>query len=137
MPLYARAGTLVPTYPDGVMTLAHGSPAVPDETLVGDDRVVYAFLGESGSFSEVSGLAYELTALGTGTGALTAGWSGKPLAACAAMPVAPCFAASADGGRAFVTGPGTLEISAGGAPIAKLAVTGGKAERRLTLALRR
>ncbi len=137
MPVYARAGTLVPTYPDGVMTLARGSAAVPDETSVGDDRVVYTFLGEKGSFSEVSGLDYTLEATGTGAGELAATWAGKALGACAATPVAPCFAASADGGRAFVTGPGTLEITAGATTVAKLGATGGKAERKLTFVIRR
>jgi alpha-glucosidase (family GH31 glycosyl hydrolase) len=55
IPVFAAAGTVVPTYPDGVMTLTHGSASVPDASSVGDDRVVYAFLGASGGFTEAGG----------------------------------------------------------------------------------
>jgi glutathione S-transferase len=46
----AAAGAVVPTYPDGVMTLVHGSAAVPDASSMGDDRIVFAFLGADGRF---------------------------------------------------------------------------------------
>lgn len=55
IPVFAAAGAVVPTYPDGVMTLVHGSAAVPDASSVGDDWVVYAFLGADGSFTEAGG----------------------------------------------------------------------------------
>ncbi|MFO0762058.1 MAG: glycoside hydrolase family 31 protein [Byssovorax sp.] len=137
IPVFARAGTLVPTYPPGVMTLSHGSPEVPDESLVGDDRIVYAFLGDASTFTEASGLAYTIEAGSDGSGDLNATWNGAPLAICADPAVAPCLSIDADGGRAYVTGPGTLDVKAGATTIAKLTATGGKGSRKITWAIRR
>jgi hypothetical protein len=124
-------------YPDGVMTLVHGSAAVPDASSVGDDRVVAVFLGASGEIHEASGLQYTIEHVAYGSGAVTATWQGAALSACAAMPKAPCLAAGADGATANVTGPGALAVSLGGTVAAKLTVTGGAAARKLTLLLRR
>jgi alpha-glucosidase (family GH31 glycosyl hydrolase) len=136
IPVYAAAGAIVPTFPDGVMTLAHGSAAVPDDTSVGDDRIVYAFLGASGSFTEAAGLGYQLTQVATPASTLSATWNGAALAACDATNTAPCLATSADGATAYVTGPGSLALSSGGKPAATLTATGGSATRKLTLVVR-
>jgi hypothetical protein len=137
IPVYAKPGTIVPMYPDGVMTLIHGSAAVPDASSAGDDRVVSTFLGASGAITEASGLSYAIDHIADGTGAVSATWQGAALAACAAVPKAPCFAAAADGATAEVTGPGTLEVSLSGKVGAKITATGGAAARKLTLLIRR
>lgn len=137
IPVFARAGAIIPMYPDGVMTLVHGSAAVPDASSVGDDRVVAAFLGASGSLDEASGLGYAIEHVAEGTGAVTATWQGAALATCAAMPKAPCLATTPDGATVEVTGPGTLEVSLGGKLAAKVTAKGGAATRNLTFLLRR
>jgi alpha-glucosidase (family GH31 glycosyl hydrolase) len=137
IPVFARAGAIIPMYPDGVMTLVHGSAAVPDASSVGDDRVVSAFLGDSGSMDEAGGLRYAIEHLADGAGAVTATWQGAALAACATTPKAPCLAAGADGATAHVTGPGTLAVSLAGTLAAKITATGGAAARNLTFVIRR
>ncbi|APR77567.1 Alpha-glucosidase [Minicystis rosea] len=136
IPVYAAAGTVVPTFPDGVMTLTHGSPTVPDASSVGDDRVVYAFLGAAGSFTERGGLSYAIEHVAEASGALALSWQGKALSACDAAKTAPCVEQTANGATAHVLGPGTIEVSAGGKVVAKLTATSGKAERKLTWVIR-
>ncbi|HSQ67859.1 MAG TPA: TIM-barrel domain-containing protein [Polyangiaceae bacterium] len=111
IPFYARAGAIVPTYPDGVMTLV---------TEPAPDRVVYAFAGDNGAFSEIDGVAYTLTSTGNASGAVPVTWNGSALAACATTPVAPCVVSDASSARAYVSGPGTLELQG----VAKLDVAG-------------
>ena len=137
IPIFAASGALVPTYPDGVMTLVHGSAAVPDDTSVGDDRILHAFLGADGSFFEAGGLTHQLVHEGDTSGALGAAWNGIPLAACDADDTAPCLAATPDGATAYVVGPGTLDVTSNGTPAAKLAAPGGSPARKLTWLLRR
>jgi alpha-D-xyloside xylohydrolase/alpha-glucosidase len=137
MPVFAAAGAVVPTYPDGVMTLVHGSAETPDPSAVGDDRVVYAFLGASGGFAEANGLGYELTHVAEAKGALSLTWQGAALATCDAAMTAPCVESSADGAIARVKGAGTLEVRAGGATAAKLKANGGSAGRSLRWVIRR
>lgn len=137
MPVYVAAGGVIPAYPDGVMTLVHGSPAVPDASFVGDDRVIYAFLGDGGGFAEAGGLSYSLKHVAEAKGDLAISWNGAALVPCEATPVAPCVEPTADGAIARVTGPGKLEVSAGGAKAATLTATGGAAERALTWVVRR
>ncbi|MFT3764416.1 MAG: glycoside hydrolase family 31 protein [Minicystis sp.] len=137
MPVYAAAGTVVPTFPDGVMTLTHGSAAVPDASSVGDDRVVYAFLGASGGFTESGGLAYDIEHVADAGGALSVQWQGKDLTACDAAKTAPCVESTADGAIAHVIGAGTIEVRASGKTAAKLTATGGKADRKVGWVIRR
>jgi sulfoquinovosidase len=137
IPVYAAAGAVVPTYPGGVMTLVHGSAEVPDASSVGDDRIVYAFLGADGSFEEIDGLGYAVKQLGGAAGKLSMTWQGAAVPACAASVTTGCFAATADGATAYVTGPGTLVVTAGGKAAAELTATGGDAARNLTWVVRR
>ena len=132
IPVYAAAGAIVPAYPDGVMTLVRGTPGVPDASSIGDDRVVYAFAGEDGSFTEAGGLSYALEQIATAAGAPR--WQGVDLAACASPPVAPCVEESADAVTAHVTGDGTLEVPTANA---RVSADGGSAERRLVIVVRR
>jgi hypothetical protein len=130
IPVYALAGTILPTYPDGVETLTVEPSSAKGAATAGSDRVVYAFAGANGTFDEApdaGGLAYVLTTAASGP----ATWNGAALAACAQAPVAPCAATISGQVTAYVTGPGTL-VAAGGA----LTVSGGAATRKLTLVLR-
>ncbi len=81
IPVFGRAGGIVPTYPPGVMTLVNGSASVPDASLVGDDRIVYVFLGADGAFTEADGHAYTLTSAPI-EGVLTLMLDGLPLEFC-------------------------------------------------------
>ncbi len=130
IPVYALAGTIVPTYPDGVQTLVREASSAKSASSVGDDRVVYAFSGGSGAFVEApdaGSLAYSVDVAPAGAPA----WNGAALAACAATPVAPCAASATGQVTAYVTGPGTL-VAAG----AKVSATGGAATRALTIVVR-
>ena len=133
IPVFARAGGIVPMYPDGVETLTVEASDAPNARAAKDDRIVLAFapVGASGAFVEApdsGGLAYRLDAVGA-TADTT--WNGATLAACDAAMTAPCVEAIASGVRAHVVGPGALV--AGGA---KLTCTGGAATRALTLVVR-
>jgi len=108
IPVYALAGSIVPAYPDGVMSLV-GEPT--------GDRVVYAFAGADGSFSESNGPSYAMKstgAPGSVMGAVQATWNQSPLAACGSTPTAPCVVFTASNGnvaQAYVTGSGTLSLA--------------------------
>lgn len=134
IPVYARQGAIVPMLPDGVMTVCHGSPAVPDPATVGEDRVVRVFLGANGAFQEASGLRYELEQVASGwQGTLSFTWNGTPLAACGQ---APCVDAGAHVARLLVKGPGTATVLDGTKEIARVKVVGGAAARNIELQLR-
>jgi alpha-glucosidase (family GH31 glycosyl hydrolase) len=123
IPVYAMPGAVIPTYPDGVDTLTVEPSTATNASSVSDDRVVYAFAGRSGGFVEAyRGPSFTLEATGTAPGAPSATYNGGLLAACAATPVAPCLQTNADGVRAYVTGPGTLEVSRSGASFLKVGV---------------
>jgi sulfoquinovosidase len=127
IPVYALAGTVVPTYPPGVETLTVEPAFAAQAWSVGDDRIVYAFAGAPGSFAEApdsGGLSYTLAVAAQGPAA----WNGTALAACGATPAAPCAQSATGQVTAYVTGPGTLV--AGGA---SLTASGGAASRALTL----
>jgi len=141
--VFARAGTIVPTYPDGVQTLVREPSSAAAASTVGDDRVVYAFAGASGAFQEAPDassagpLSYTLTSAGPApAGDASATWNGAALPACAAGAHASCFAAASDGVTAYVTGPGSLVVSRAGATAATLVASGGSATRTLTLIVR-
>jgi alpha-glucosidase len=134
IPVYALAGTVVPTFPDGVETLTEEPSSAPGAASVGDDRVVYAFSGAAGSFTEApdasaSGTLTYTLATSASTGTVT--WNGAPLTACGATPAAPCSAAVPGQVTAHVTGNGALIV-----PGATLRVVGGSAGRQLTLVIR-
>lgn len=139
--VFARAGAIVPTYPDGVQTLTKEFSSVPGAAAVGDNRIVYAFSGANGAFTEApdaGGLTYVLTsAAGAPTqGDVAATWNGVALAPCDSMAQAPCFMAEADRVVAYGIGPGVLDVSRGGASVATLDAEGGSATRALTLVVR-
>ena len=117
IPVYAIAGSIIPAYPDGVMTLV-GEPT--------GDRILYAFAGADGSFSESTGPSYALTNVGTTT-PTAATWNSAPLAPCATQPVAPCVQLGSGVVRAFVSGSGTLEVTG----LAKLAVSNASGNEEL------
>lgn len=127
IPVYALAGTVVPTYPPGVETLTVEPAFAAQAGSVGDNPIVYAFAGAPGSFAEApdsGGLSYTLAVVPQGPTT----WNGVALAACAVTPAAPCAQSATGQVTAYVTGPGTLV--AGGA---SLTASGGAATRALTL----
>lgn len=139
IPVFVRAGAVVPMYPAGVKTLVRGSAEVPDASSVGDDRELRVFLGGTSSFAEVSGLAYQLEPLGdAGAGSLSAaftaaGQSSVELAACGQTPVAPCV----EGEIVRVVGPGSLLLRSGGVDVARLTVNGGALDRDIVVRVAR
>lgn len=134
IPVYARAGAVVPMLPDGVVTVFRGSPAVPDAASVGDDRVVRVFLGADGEFREASGLRYAVEQVAvTWQGPLTYFWNGVELGACG---LAPCAQVQGSGARLSVIGPGTASVRQNGAEIARVKVEGGSLQRRVELQVR-
>lgn len=132
IPVFARAGALVPMYPPGVQTLVKEPSQVPAADSVGADRELRLFAGANGAFQEAGGAAYTLTssasALGAG-GVVEAAWGGTPLPGCddsAAPDTKPCLVISAAAGKAVarVVGDGTLQVSSGGKAIAELVIAG-------------
>jgi sulfoquinovosidase len=128
IPILSPAGAIVPTYPDGVMTLTKESSSAANAASAGDDRIVYVFSGANGSFVEANGgPSFTLTTLDT-TGnatAAAASWNGVPLVACnATAPVAPCFQTNANSLRAYVIGAGTLTLASVATLDVKTAVPG-------------
>jgi alpha-glucosidase (family GH31 glycosyl hydrolase) len=132
IPVYALAGTILPTYPDGVETLTVEPSEVAGADRVGDDRIVLAFTGASGSFTEASdagyvGLSYSMVAAAAGP----VTWNGAALGACGATPVAPCATTAPGVTTAYVVGRGVLV--AGGSAIT---AAGGDPLRNLTFVVR-
>jgi hypothetical protein len=114
-------------YPPGVMTLVHGSAAVPDASVVGGDRVVHVYLGADGQLDEVDGLGYRLIS-GDANGALSAtftpaGGGAAALGACAGA-AGDCADATEDGLVAHVGGAGTIDLVDAAGGRATLAITG-------------
>ncbi|MBK8259141.1 MAG: hypothetical protein IPK82_41600 [Polyangiaceae bacterium] len=136
IPVFARAGSVIVALPDGVMTLVNSSPEVPGPESVGDSRVVYAFLGGEGSFTETGGLTYSLSQSGDLTGDLTFAWEGGAVGACADPVVAPCVESVADGYTIHAEGSGNLEITSANGT-GTLTIAGGAQDRLLTLVVRR
>jgi len=125
IPLFARAGAIVPTYPEGVETLTTEASSAKNASSVNAGRIVYAFAGDAGAFAETDGASFSLAATGdvaTASGDGSATWSGAALSVCNALPAAPCLQRTADGVRAWVSGGGTLEVARGGVSVATLEV---------------
>lgn len=142
IPVFARAGTIVPMYPDGVMTLVRGSAQVPDASSVGDDRVVRIHLGASNAFTEDGGLSYRLemqSDVSEEGFAVTFGGDGAAaeLPSCADAGDVDCVEVTEDGLVAHVEGDGTLTLSQAGRAVATFETGGGAADRRMSLVFRR
>ncbi len=139
IPVFARAGAIVPMYPDGVMTLANESAQVPGPKSVGDDRIVRVYLGDAGSFTEAGGLSYSVQQQGSqDASTVQYTWAGAAIGACDASKTAPCVESiAARHDRVIVTGSGELDVSAGGQAYAKVQAAGGKAERKVVFDVRR
>jgi alpha-glucosidase len=116
IPVYARAGSIVPLYPDGIETLTREPSSAKNASSVGGDRVVRVFAGGNATRKDVTGGSYVLTSPAVApTGPVTATFAGVPLPACGA---APCFDAATS--TAVVVGAGTLVLSHGGTEAVKL-----------------
>jgi alpha-glucosidase len=132
IPVYARAGAVVPTFPDGVETLVREPSNAKGAS---DSRIVFAFAGADGAFTERDGVRFEMTStpvVASGDAA-TATFEGAPLAAC---PATPCAEITGEHVRAQVTGPGKLVVTRGGASIAEVRVTNANPAASLTIDVR-
>jgi hypothetical protein len=133
IPVYALAGTLVPTYPDGVQTLVREPSNAAGASRVGDDRIVYAFAGGGGTTftesPEAGGLTYTMQP--TSSSASSPEWNGVPLPVCDAALDAPCAQLTQGIVTARVVGSGTLVTSG-----TTLTASGGAKARSITWIVR-
>jgi sulfoquinovosidase len=129
IPVFARAGAVVPLFPPGVETLVKETANVPNAASKGADRELRVFAGANGSFVEAGGATFTLTSSATGAGGVpTATWNGASLAPCddsASTDDGPCLELSAAAGRsvARTVGNGTLALTVGADAVATVAVT--------------
>lgn len=106
VPVFARAGALVPLLPDGVQSVLPAADAL-DVPEADGARVVYAFGGADGTFVERDGTRWTL-ALGAPDGVREAG---AELPACAASGQRGCVEALPQGRRLVrLAGQGPLEV---------------------------
>lgn len=139
VPVFARAGAVVPTYPKGVETLVKEASSAKAAASAGEDRVLFVFAGADGAFTEAAGRSYALTStLTTAGGEVTATWAGAALAACDASFTPPCLEAGETAGttRAHVLGPGDLLVSNVEGPKASVSVVGAGNAAKTTIVLR-
>jgi sulfoquinovosidase len=129
IPVFARAGAVVPLYPPGVETLVKEPSNVPNGSSKGADREIRVFAGADGAFTEASGATFTLTSTGGAPagGAASATWQGTPLVACddgSGKDPGPCLEITAAAGRAVarVVGNGTLALVVGSAAVASLSI---------------
>ncbi|MBK6683837.1 MAG: hypothetical protein IPG45_05135 [Deltaproteobacteria bacterium] len=71
LPIFARAGAIIPTLPPGVMSLV-ANPAVPDLYDQPGERELWIWLGADGAAVEAGGGRYQLTSPGPVEGTVTA-----------------------------------------------------------------
>lgn len=128
IPVFVRAGSVLPMLPDTVRTVIGEAKGVVRDVDVGDDRELLVVGGGEAKVTETGGLAY---ALSRGPAVATPSWNGAELSGCAAAPVAPCAKTSAGRVEAFVVGSGKLT-----AGTSVIDVTGGKADRKVRIDLR-
>lgn len=87
IPIFGRAGSIVPLLPEGVQSLLPAEPPVTDLDDVGDRRALLVFAGASGSF-DFEGKRVALTPASDVGGGFVAG--GKPLPACTTVEAVDC-----------------------------------------------
>lgn len=115
IPVFARAGSIVPLLPESVQTLLPADPPLVDLDDVKDRRVLLVFPHASGRFTERNGTSYSLEASGTRAGYFE---DGKELPPCASAAQRGCVDAS-NGVRVRLAGSGPLEF-----PGTRLAIEG-------------
>jgi alpha-glucosidase (family GH31 glycosyl hydrolase) len=137
IPVFAKAGTAVPMLPDGVMTLANESSAVPGQKAAGDDRVVVVFLGADGSFTEAGGMKYAVKGCGCGGAPDSFEWNGEKLPECTGALMLGCFERSGSHRvKVYVEGTGSLKVLAASIIIAEITAEGGSGSREITFDVR-
>lgn len=125
IPVFARAGTIVPMYPDGVMTLVNASTDVPGPEQLGDARVVRVFPGASSELVEDNGTIYSLTSEGELGPAASVRYEGDALADCAAVEEGEaCFQTSGDTTIARVPSAGKVVVTDGAGNALELEIDG-------------
>lgn len=106
IPVYLRAGSIVPMFPPTVRTVIEEAKGVVRDVDVGDDRELLVALGPDATVREAGGLEYRLRGMdGLPASALDGlKWNGATLPACGTPLVIPCRDA-----RFRLNGPGKLE----------------------------
>ncbi len=129
IPVYVRAGSIVPMLPDTVRTVIAEAKGLVRDTDVGDDRELIVTAGPDTAVKETSGLEYRLYGLPVFINRLVQNmsWNGVPLEACTTA-----FDKSCRGdGYFLVIGPGKLSQG----PDGYVEIVGGKADRRVKVRL--
>ncbi|MGC4116523.1 MAG: glycoside hydrolase family 31 protein [Myxococcales bacterium] len=111
IPVFARAGSLVPMLVEGVQTLLPAQPPIVDLAAVEGRRVLLVFAGAEGSFTERDGTSYRLEL----TTSFADGFreAGSALPACTRADQRGCIEpATAEGTLVRFTGQGPLEFDA-------------------------
>jgi alpha-glucosidase (family GH31 glycosyl hydrolase) len=116
IPVFLRAGHIVPRLPAGIDTVVPADPPVRDADDVAGQRHVLVALGADGSFTEREGPRYLLVSPAAPASPQLA-FAGAALPACAApgMGTAPCGVADPARRTAFVRviGPGQITLTDG------------------------
>ncbi|MGI5862300.1 MAG: TIM-barrel domain-containing protein [Myxococcales bacterium] len=108
VPLFARAGSVVPMLPESVQTLVPAAPGVVDLDDVADRRTVRIFAGGTGSFVERDGTRYAVAASNRKGGGFFA--NGERLPECASSDQRGCVASEDGAWRVKLAGEGPLEF---------------------------
>lgn len=101
LPVFARAGTVLPLLPARVQTLLPADPPVVDLDDVKDARVLWVYAGAAGKFTERDGTTYRLSLLASATEISEAG---AVLAPCTSSGQRGCV----DGKTVRLAGQGPL-----------------------------
>jgi alpha-glucosidase len=109
LPLFGRAGTIVPLLPHGVQTLLPTQTSTVDLQDVSDQRVLWVFAGAEGSFTERDGTRYTLRTDG-GAGE-TFSEAGVPLPDCTGDSPRGCVDRSGTAVRVLLAGNGPLTFA--------------------------
>jgi alpha-glucosidase len=102
IPVFARAGAVIPLLPDGIQTLAKGSKGLTDLAALKDRYVVRLYHGADGSFTLEDGTVLTLAASGkTPAAGVAISAGGEVLSTCAGVDSVGCF--RQDAGKRIIT----------------------------------
>jgi len=108
IPLFARAGSIIPALPDGVQTVLPAGPGITSLDQVSNQREVWLFAGAPGSFTERDGTTYSLVQSGPQTGFNE---GGTPLPQCTSPAQRGCVDSSISPPRVHLAHGGPLSFS--------------------------
>ena len=107
IPVFARAGSVVPLLSEGVQTLLPADPPVKDFDDVKNERVLWVYGGGSGQFTERDGTTYTLT---TTSGSVGLREAGVVLQACTSATQRGCLDMIGTHRLVRLAGQGPLEF---------------------------